>query len=238
MDSGAAAINASHVDFIAVPVSDLAQADEFYEQKLGLARNPNSSGERWVEYETGNLTIGLSQFGGAVGLRVPDVEEARGELEEAGVEFHMDTFDSGVCNGAPFSDPDGNRLVLHRRYEPIESFDVPEGEIERTDFVGVNVTDREGASEFYGKTLGLKRNQLSSDEWPEFGADNVGFVLSTPEQKGGGDSTRSTGSRCAWPTWPSRWSACRSAASSSSSLTPTTRASATWRSSPIPTATG
>jgi catechol 2,3-dioxygenase-like lactoylglutathione lyase family enzyme len=33
----------------------------------------------------------------------------------------------------------------------------------------------------------LERNPLSGDEWPEFGADNVGFVLSTPEQKGGGE---------------------------------------------------
>jgi len=176
-----------HVDFIAVPVSDLARADEFYGQTLGLARNPHSSGERWVEYETGNLTIGLSMYGGTVGLRVPDVEEARGELEETGVEFAMETFDTGVCNGAPFSDPDGNRLLFHRRYAPIEGFDVPAGEIQRTDFVGVNVTDRVRAGEFYGGTLGLKCNPVSSDDWPEFGADNVGFVLSTPEQKGGGE---------------------------------------------------
>ena len=43
------------------------------------------------------------------------------------------------------------------------------------------------AVEFYGQTLGLERNPLASDEWPELGADNVGFVLSTPEQKGGGE---------------------------------------------------
>jgi catechol 2,3-dioxygenase-like lactoylglutathione lyase family enzyme len=35
--------------------------------------------------------------------------------------------------------------------------------------------------------LGLERNPLSSDEWPEFEAANVGLVLSTPEQKGGGE---------------------------------------------------
>ena len=181
------AAGVSHVDFIAVPVSDLARADEFYEQVVGLARNPHTSGERWVEYETGNLTIALSTFGGTIGLRVPDVAEARGKVEEAGVEFHMDTFDSGVCNGAPFSDPDGNRLLLHRRYEPLEAFDVANGEVERTDFIGVNVTDRSAAGAFYGDTLGLKRNPLSSDEWPEFEADNVGLILSTPEQKGGGE---------------------------------------------------
>ena len=175
-----------HVDFIAVPVADLARADAFYGETLGLARNPNTSGDRWVEYETGNLTLALSKFGGALGLRVPDVVDGRTELEAQDVPFAMDTFDSGVCHGAPFADPDGNRLVLHRRYAPLERFGVPAQEVLRTDFVGVNVKDRAAASDFYGRTLGMTRNPLSSDEWPEFEADNVGLVLSTPEQKGEG----------------------------------------------------
>ncbi|HEY6151364.1 MAG TPA: VOC family protein [Gaiellaceae bacterium] len=175
------------VDFIALQVEDLPRADAFYGETLELARNPNNSGDRWVEYETGNLTLALSTFGGGLALGVPDVAEARGELEHQGAEFSMETFDSGVCNGAPFADPDGNRLQLHRRYAPLEPFDVPAQEVERTDFVGVNVSDRGRASDFYGSTLGLRRNPVSSDEWPEFEAENVGLVLSTPEQKGGGD---------------------------------------------------
>jgi catechol 2,3-dioxygenase-like lactoylglutathione lyase family enzyme len=174
------------IDFIALPVEDLARADAFYGQTLGLARNPNTSGERWVEYETGNLTLALSTFGGGLALGVADVGEARTELQQREVQFAMDTFDSGVCHGAPFSDPDGNRLQFHRRYAPLEHFDVPGQQVLRTDFIGVNVRDRGQASEFYGG-LGLKRNPLSSDEWPEFGASNVGLVLSTPEQKGGGE---------------------------------------------------
>ena len=173
-------------DFIALPVEDLARADAFYGETLGLARNPNTSGEHWVEYETGNLTLALSKFGGSLALGVPDVGEARSELEGRDVQFAMDTFDSGVCNGAPFSDPDGNRLQLHRRYAPLEHFDVPEQDVLRTDFVGANVRDRAKASDFYSG-LGLTRNPNSSDEWPEFAASNVGVVLSTPEQKGGGE---------------------------------------------------
>ena len=34
-----------------------------------------------------------------------------------GVEFIGDR-DSGVCNMAFFTDPDGNSLILHRRYAP------------------------------------------------------------------------------------------------------------------------
>jgi extradiol dioxygenase family protein len=180
-------LGVARVDFIAVPVSDLTGADEFYGETLGLGRNPNTSGDRWVEYETGNLTIALSTFGGGIGLRVVDVGEARGKLEGAGVQFGMDTFDSGVCNGAPFADPDGNRLLLHRRYAPLESWDPPATDVQRTDFVGVNVRDRPAAAEFYGGTLGLKRNRLSHDDWPEFDAGNVALLTSTPEQKGGGE---------------------------------------------------
>jgi predicted enzyme related to lactoylglutathione lyase len=175
-------IQAQHVDFLAQPVSDLSQAAEFYGGVLGLARNPSSS-DRWTEFETGNLTIGLSTFGPALAFRVDDVAEARSTLEGDGVEFQMDTFDSGVCHGAPFSDPDGNRLVIHRRYAPAESFEPRPGEVQKTDFVGVSVTDRDRAGEFYGGRLGLGRNENSSDEWPEFEADNVGVVLSTPEQR-------------------------------------------------------
>jgi catechol 2,3-dioxygenase-like lactoylglutathione lyase family enzyme len=56
--------------------------------------------------------------------------------------------------------------------------------VERTDFVGIPVTDREQAVEFYGETLGLRRNPLSSDEWPEFETGNVTILLNTPEQTG------------------------------------------------------
>jgi catechol 2,3-dioxygenase-like lactoylglutathione lyase family enzyme len=179
-------MDVQRIDFIALPVEDLARAEEFYGETLGLARNPKS-GERWVEYETGNLTLALSTFGGALALRVPDVGDGRSELEQQDVEFAMDTFDSGVCHGAPLADPDGNRLLLHRRYAPEEEFKLPKQEVLRTDFVGVNVRDRAAASDFYGGKLGLRRNPLSSDEWPEFEAANVGLVLSTPDQKGGGD---------------------------------------------------
>jgi predicted enzyme related to lactoylglutathione lyase len=180
-------IDAQRVDFIAVPVSDLTVADAFYGETLGLGRNPNASGERWVEYETGNLTIALSTFGGGVAVGVADVDEARRTLEDAGLEFSMDTFDSGVCNGAPFADPDGNRLLLHHRYAPLETWKPPPTDVQRTDFIGVNVKDRAAAADFYGGTLGLQRNPLTHADWPEFDAGNIVLLTSTPEQKGGGE---------------------------------------------------
>jgi predicted enzyme related to lactoylglutathione lyase len=122
-------LNVERVDFVAVPVQDLKRADEFYGKTLGLRRNPNS-GERWVEYELGNVTLALVspeamgpdfQAQGhqmPIALRVADVDAARRKLESAGVEFHHETIDSGVCHLATFRDPDGNALQLHRRYAP------------------------------------------------------------------------------------------------------------------------
>ncbi len=43
-----------------------------------------------------------------------DARRARGE----GVEFDGETIDTGVCHLAFFHDPDGNSLMLHRRYAP------------------------------------------------------------------------------------------------------------------------
>jgi predicted enzyme related to lactoylglutathione lyase len=128
-------IDAQRVDFIAVPTQDQERAVRFYGDTLGLERNPNSS-DRWVEFETGNLTIailpheytGRSEFtpsSAPIALRVDDVEEARRKLEAVGVQFAMDTIDSGVCRIAPFSDPDGNSLMLHHRYAPYADGSTP-----------------------------------------------------------------------------------------------------------------
>ena len=122
-------IDARRVDFIGVPVRDLARADAFYGETLGLRRNPNS-GDRWVEYETGNVTIALispAAMGPDFEVKphsmpsargVDDVEEARARHEAAGGEFGRDAIDSGVCHIAGFTDPDGNALILHHRYAP------------------------------------------------------------------------------------------------------------------------
>jgi predicted enzyme related to lactoylglutathione lyase len=53
-----------------------------------------------------------------IALQVQDVPAARATLQERGVTFMGDTFDTGVCHMAFFSDPDGNALMLHHRYAP------------------------------------------------------------------------------------------------------------------------
>jgi catechol 2,3-dioxygenase-like lactoylglutathione lyase family enzyme len=66
--------------------------------------DPSSMGQRFAPSPAG------------LALRVPDVAAARAELELNGVEFDGPTLDTGVCHMASFRDPDGNALMLHRRY--------------------------------------------------------------------------------------------------------------------------
>ena len=117
-------IEVEQVDFVSVPTRDVAEARRFYGEVLALpasARTPD-------EFETPNVTLGLWQpeaegieFApntAGVALRVRDVAAARERLEADGVRFLGDTLDTGVCHMAAFHDPDGNVLILHRRYAP------------------------------------------------------------------------------------------------------------------------
>ena len=127
-------IEAQRVDFIAVRRRTLPGRRQFYAQVLGLEKNPNSLHD-WIEFETGNVTLALvSAEGhgrefvplphGSIALRVPDVEEAKAKLEATGVECG-DVWDSGACNGASFTDPDGNGIMIHHRYAPYPDGSLP-----------------------------------------------------------------------------------------------------------------
>jgi catechol 2,3-dioxygenase-like lactoylglutathione lyase family enzyme len=110
-----------------VPVRDLEASTTWYTETLGLEQTGFGG---WPEFQLGeNVSLYLldptnigREFAGphtsAIALRVPNVEAARAELEAKGVKFHGETFDTGVCHMALFSDPDGNELMLHRRYAP------------------------------------------------------------------------------------------------------------------------
>ena len=119
-------IEVERVDYVRVPVTDIAAAKRFYGELLGLRQSPNSPHDDWVEYEAGNVTLAVmtphthdyessALPPSTIALRVADVAGAKAKLEEAGLEV-ADMWDSGVCNGAGVSDPSGNRILLHRRY--------------------------------------------------------------------------------------------------------------------------
>ena len=120
-------IEVERTDFVSVPVTDLARSASWYAETLGL---PQTGHGAWPEFRLGeNVFLYLldptnigQEFSGphtsAIALRVLDVAEAKRALEGRGVEFDGDVFDTGVCHMAFFADPDGNQLVLHRRYAP------------------------------------------------------------------------------------------------------------------------
>jgi catechol 2,3-dioxygenase-like lactoylglutathione lyase family enzyme len=111
------------VDFVTVPTRDRERSRAFYTETLGLPLDPNNP----HEVTAGQVTLAFwepesdglefSPNLGGIALRVPDVAVARAELEAKGVEF-VGTDDSGVCQMAFCADPDGNAVILHRRYAP------------------------------------------------------------------------------------------------------------------------
>jgi catechol 2,3-dioxygenase-like lactoylglutathione lyase family enzyme len=121
-------MNVEQVDFVSVLTEDIARAKEFYAGTLGLP--VETEGENDLELTLGQVTLDVfnptsigQQFApspAGIAIRVPDVAAARAELEEKGVAFDGEIVDTGVCHFAFFKDPDGNALMLHRRYAPRE----------------------------------------------------------------------------------------------------------------------
>ena len=111
------------VDFVSVPTRDIAFAVAWYRDVLGLPVSEYTPGE----VETPNLTLSFwnpEEQGEAfvpnengIALRVPDVAAAVDEARTAGADV-IGIQDSGVCHMGFVKDPDGNVLILHRRYVP------------------------------------------------------------------------------------------------------------------------
>jgi predicted enzyme related to lactoylglutathione lyase len=111
------------VAFVAIAVSDKERARKFYQETLELKPATTAMEGAWVEYELGPTTIGVgchpswkpSRDGTTVAFETDDIDSAIAKLKEHGVEFDMEKFESPVCWMAQFRDPDGNKLVIHKR---------------------------------------------------------------------------------------------------------------------------
>ena len=117
-------MDVERVDFVSFLTQDIARAKQFYAETLGLELE--SEGESDMEFRCGQVTLDIfdpssirQPFAPSAGLalRVRDVETARAELEAKGVVFDGETITTGVCKQAWFKDPDGNALMLHRRFD-------------------------------------------------------------------------------------------------------------------------
>jgi catechol 2,3-dioxygenase-like lactoylglutathione lyase family enzyme len=122
-------IDVERVDFVSFLTRDIQRAKQFYVEILGL--EIETEGQDDMELRAGQVTLDIfnpagqgqpfAPSPGGMALRVPDVAAARAALEAKGVEFDGETVDTGVCHMAFFKDPDGNLLMLHRRYAPQEA---------------------------------------------------------------------------------------------------------------------
>jgi catechol 2,3-dioxygenase-like lactoylglutathione lyase family enzyme len=106
---------------VSVPARDVPRAVAFYRDVLELRESAFQEGE----VEVGNLTLSFwapEEQGEAfvantngIAFRVPDVHESVEDFRAAGGEV-MGIEDTGVCHMGFVKDPDGNVIILHRRY--------------------------------------------------------------------------------------------------------------------------
>ncbi len=116
-------MHVEQVDFVSVPTRDTERAVAWYRDALGLPVSEFTEGE----IETPNVTLSFwnpeadgepfQANTAGIALRVADVEAAVDEARAAGAEV-IGIEDSGVCHMGFVKDPDGNVLILHRRYKP------------------------------------------------------------------------------------------------------------------------
>ena len=118
-------IDVERVDFVSFLTQDIKRAKQFYAETLGL--EIETEGENDMEFRAGQVTLDIfdptsigqpfARSPAGLALRVPNVDAARAELEAKGVVFDGETIETSVCKQAWFKDPDGNSLMLHRRYD-------------------------------------------------------------------------------------------------------------------------
>lgn len=114
----------TEIAFAGSPVTDMKRARAFYEGLLGLKPTMESGGGVWVEYTLGGSTFALGCFGESwksspdgtcVAFEVDDVDAEIARLKSKGVEVHMEATDTPVCRMGMVCDPDGNKVMLHKR---------------------------------------------------------------------------------------------------------------------------
>ena len=114
----------TEIAFTGTPVTDIKRAREFYEGVLGFKPSMDSAGGLWVEYEGGGSTLGLgcygeiwkpSEQGTCLALETDDFDAEIARLKSLGVKFSMEPMPTPLCHFAMICDPDGNRILIHKR---------------------------------------------------------------------------------------------------------------------------
>jgi predicted enzyme related to lactoylglutathione lyase len=114
----------TEIAFTGTPVTDIKRAREFYEGALGLKPAMEAGGGTWVEYEIGAGTFAIACYGEAwkpsadgttIAFEVDNLDAELARLKSRNVKFHLEATDSPVCRFAIVLDPDGNKIMIHKR---------------------------------------------------------------------------------------------------------------------------
>lgn len=113
----------TEIAFTGIPVTDIGCARAFYEGVLGLKNATVSADGNWIEYDVGAGTLGIALYPGwepsaqgtNVALEVDNLDAEVSRLRAQGVTIHLDITDTAVCRFAIIRDPDGNKIVVHKR---------------------------------------------------------------------------------------------------------------------------
>jgi predicted enzyme related to lactoylglutathione lyase len=114
----------TEIAFTGIPVTDIKRARTFYEGILGLKPTMESAGGMWVEYDIGHGTLGIGCYGETwkpspdgtcIAFEADDLDAEVARLKAKGATITMETMDTTVCRFAMISDPDGNKILIHKR---------------------------------------------------------------------------------------------------------------------------
>lgn len=111
------------VAFTMYPVADMARAERFYRETLGLGASTGSVERGWVEFdlpEGGCLALTVhagaqpsAGAGGAVAFEVGDLDQLVQSLKAKDVVVMAEGIAGPKCRMAICLDSEGNKLVLH-----------------------------------------------------------------------------------------------------------------------------
>jgi len=112
------------VAFTMYPVKDMARAELFYRETLGLGPSSGSVAHGWVEFDLpGGGCLALTTHsgaqpsagaGGTIAFEVEDLDRLVQELKAKNVALPATDIQSPVCRMAMCIDSEGNRIVLHQ----------------------------------------------------------------------------------------------------------------------------
>ncbi len=116
-----------NIAFACYPVRKIGRARKFYEKMLGLKATKvwvQNDSFGMVEYDIGPTTLaigaGADSFkvgkgGAGVAIEVANFKAAVAELKRKGCKFAIEPTETPVCHMAGVSDPDGNKIMIHKR---------------------------------------------------------------------------------------------------------------------------